>query len=753
MKRLSQIIVACITLILLQHIAFPASDIAYADSTGYKTATTILAARGADWTNLDRTTIEDDVYATAVYNGANATSILNLEIDFGTIPDNAVIDNVNFRFKGYHTGGKNSGGGPCLAGVVGDQEGRATTGALCFSRLTTSNTMYEKLGVTFSSPGLTAQNVNNKEVKWGIDISLGPNGVNYHDYFAVNINYTIPAPTPTLTPFLDLPWDYEGKGLSFNEGALAINSYFDHEYPLLSSGLSEPASASGTIVSYLGFPRVDKPYSMHDGYDYGRIAQARIGNLVLATASGSATYVNTCNACGNAIHIDHGNGYQTRYYHLQKDGLIATVSGQPVLVESRQAIGKVGFSGNVLPKGENGAHIHFMVVQDKDEDGDFDNNTPDGMTDPYGWQSDDKDPWEDYPFVYNGGDKTGNRSYYLWINPLDGLNANFSSNGGVFSAGHYTVSIPEGATTQSLTLKMQASPIVKANDSLVSIGSAMNITAKDTLDNSTALFIEPLIVTIDFAQFDLSRFKSNTLSIYSSADNINWVKEASFIDQLNKKATTEVSHLTYFALMAERADTIAPTTTAILDGQQGEQNWFRSNVTVNLSAQDNENGLGVDYTLYKIEGVDWEQYSTPLLFVDEGHHKIEFYSVDKDENIEEIKSIEFDIDKTKPEVEIHTDLKTIWPPNGKMVDITITGTISDENPYVTTILVEDEYDLVEPSITTFETEINQTIQLEAFRREEDKEGRIYTIKILATDLAGNTSLETLEVIVPHDQRK
>ena len=102
-----------------------------------------------------------------------------------------------------------------------------------------------------------------------------------------------------------------------------------------------------------------------------------------------------------------------------------------------------------------------------------------------------------------------------------------------------------------------------------------------------------------------------------------------------------MSHLTYFALMAERIDIIAPTTTAIIDGQQGQENWFRSDVIVSLNAQDNENGLGVDYTLYRVEGNDWEQYVSPLLFANEGHHKIEFYSVDEDENIEQIKSVEF----------------------------------------------------------------------------------------------------------------
>jgi len=45
--------------------------------------------------------------------------------------------------------------------------------------------------------------------------------------------------------------------------------------------------------------------------------------------------------------------------------------------------------------------------------------------------------------------------------------------------------------------------------------------------------------------------------------------------------------------------------------------------------------------------------------------------------------------------------------------------------------------LVEPSVTTYnQTEVNQTIQFEASRKGDDKDGRKYIVKILATDLAG-----------------
>lgn len=111
-------------------------------------------------------------------------------------------------------------------------------------------------------------------------------------------------------------------------------------------------------------------------------------------------------------------------------------------------------------------------------------------------------------------------------------------------------------------------------------------------------------------------------------------------------------------------------------------------------------------------------------------------------------------DHTPPQISFDVSPKIIWPPNNKMVDINITGNIRDQNPYQTIIKVEDEYGLIEPSITLLnQTNINQIIKLEASRKGDDLDGRKYVVKILATDKAGNTSLETKEVLVPHDQGK
>ena len=114
---------------------------------------------------------------------------------------------------------------------------------------------------------------------------------------------------------------------------------------------------------------------------------------------------------------------------------------------------------------------------------------------------------------------------------------------------------------------------------------------------------------------------------------------------------------------------------------------------------------------------------------------------------------EANYDFTDPEISFNVNPKVIWPPNNKMVDVNLTGSILDENPYLVSVSIEDEYNLVEPTLTTYnQSEFNQSIKLEASRKGDDLDGRIYLIRILATDLAGNSTQQQLEVILPHDQR-
>lgn len=391
-----------------------------------------------------------------------------------------------------------------------------------------------------------------------------------------------------------------------------------------------------------------------------------------------------------------------------------------------------------------------MVIEDKNKDGNFEDNIPDGVTDPFGWQSENLDPWPNYNFLFGGIQRKGNKSYYLWIKAIANLSNTLPSNGGFFELERYNLNFPQGATTEDLTVKVVSVPTVNQSKSVRSIGSGIMVTARNSLGNLVNNFYKYFTIAVTFNPFDINSYKSDSISIYSSSDGINWTKEETLVDLSSKTAVTQVNHLSYFALMAERLDTISPVTNAILNGQKGDNDWFKNNVEVSLDAQDNEGGLGVEYTLYRIDEEDWQQYMKPFVVSDEGNYKIEFYSVDSDENIEKTRLIEINIDKTQPVVSLLISPLILWPPNGKMMDVKILGSLSD-NFLIRKIVfeIEDEYNEIEPVINNF----GDVIKLEAKRSDDDLDGREYKIKVTVFDWSGNEAVSSSAVIVPHDQRK
>jgi probable HAF family extracellular repeat protein len=119
------------------------------------------------------------------------------------------------------------------------------------------------------------------------------------------------------------------------------------------------------------------------------------------------------------------------------------------------------------------------------------------------------------------------------------------------------------------------------------------------------------------------------------------------------------------------------------------------------------------------------------------------------------------IDTTPPTVTIvSVTPDTLWPPNGQMVTVTISGSITDAGSGVdastTAYAVTDEYGLIQPSgyITNLNATTGNytfTIQLQASRRGNDRDGRQYTIIVSAQDEEGNMGSASARVIVPQNQ--
>lgn len=97
-------------------------------------------------------------------------------------------------------------------------------------------------------------------------------------------------------------------------------------------------------------------------------------------------------------------------------------------------------------------------------------------------------------------------------------------------------------------------------------------------------------------------------------------------------------------------DNTPPITNISLEGESYEENWFISNVTVTLNAFDKTSGI--DVTKYRLDNLSWIDYTEPFYVTENGQHYIEYYSIDKAGNEENVKSISFNIDKNPPVLEI-----------------------------------------------------------------------------------------------------
>jgi hypothetical protein len=115
-------------------------------------------------------------------------------------------------------------------------------------------------------------------------------------------------------------------------------------------------------------------------------------------------------------------------------------------------------------------------------------------------------------------------------------------------------------------------------------------------------------------------------------------------------------------------------------------------------------------------------------------------------------------DTTPPVITITATPETLWPPNGKMVPVTVSGTITDAgsgvNPSTAAYVVTDEYGQVQPKGSVAlraDGSYAFTIQLQAARNGNDTDGRQYIITVSAQDKVGNKGSAATGVIVPHDQ--
>ena len=195
---------------------------------------------------------------------------------------------------------------------------------------------------------------------------------------------------------------------------------------------------------------------------------------------------------------------------------------------------------------------------------------------------------------------------------------------------------------------------------------------------------------------------------------------------------------------------IAPVTAATLSpaAPNGKNSWYTTDVTVSLSVTASVYG-GAVTTEYQVNDGAWITYNGSIPAFGEGTYKVGYRSKDQAGNVEQLKTVEFKVDKMAPALSVQLDKTSIWPADHKMVTINATLNSSDATSGVESVVLT--------SITSNKPDSGQgDIQADfgtaatSFNLRAEKD-RIYTITYTATDKAGNKTVVTATVTVPHDQ--
>ncbi|RCW51686.1 immunoglobulin-like domain-containing protein [Paenibacillus prosopidis] len=113
-------------------------------------------------------------------------------------------------------------------------------------------------------------------------------------------------------------------------------------------------------------------------------------------------------------------------------------------------------------------------------------------------------------------------------------------------------------------------------------------------------------------------------------------------------------HLSEVKVFGTPLDKTAPVTAATVQSKlpNGANGWYTSDVKLTLTAEDGDEGEGVELTEYRLNGGEWTAYTEPVTLSEEGKTIIDYRSADKAGNVEEAKSLEVKIDLTAPVVQI-----------------------------------------------------------------------------------------------------
>jgi hypothetical protein len=133
-----------------------------------------------------------------------------------------------------------------------------------------------------------------------------------------------------------------------------------------------------------------------------------------------------------------------------------------------------------------------------------------------------------------------------------------------------------------------------------------------------------------------------------------------------------------------------------------------------------------------------------------GETTVGFVAADLVGNTDDCETTVVVVDTQAPIAALTATPDTVWPPNHKMVTVTIDVAAEDDcstsDCHITGVSSNEPIDASDYSIVADD-------QFEVRAERSSAEGRVYTATVICEDASGNTSAHSVSVTVPHDNGK
>ncbi len=199
-------------------------------------------------------------------------------------------------------------------------------------------------------------------------------------------------------------------------------------------------------------------------------------------------------------------------------------------------------------------------------------------------------------------------------------------------------------------------------------------------------------------------------------------------------------------------DLIPPTTTIVFDGPDASAEdlttpvYITPDTRIVLTARDNDGGSGVDRMLRKVSDLNADFVAALPFNLASGTYTLEYYSIDRADNQEAVKTVDIVVDDSAPSISLFTavpDTFTPYAPRGVAADRTVDFLVNAEDTVGTMQVIIEVLDASDAVIRTLDAEAESGVDLTVNWDGRDDSGMLVPTGSFAARLSVSDGLESL----------